>query len=184
MFDQLTVVAAVAANREAILAWAANRGFSAGEEPEVILGNVVSAISKSDGDEARAARLMELAFQWKVDDKLLRHFEVVKKNIPIAHAMRVHRWVIETGIRFPGRIGDLITFMASDNHNRKAQVVGLLDRDASAVVKGESGASGIVTAEDVIANHTHPLLMVKGQPLLDQRRPTFGRRESLPEETS
>lgn len=180
-----TVVLAVGINRDAILKWAALNECSLGQEPEIILETVTHCIVQANADPARAARLMELTYQWKVSDRIIWHFEVVKKNLPLVLGQRIARWVIETGIRFPADAGDMIAFVGtSDSTQRHAKVVKVFNATASALVRGENGSEGIVFSEQVIVNHTNTGALLRSQPLHNQRLPTFGQRITPPASTS
>ena len=171
-----TVIDAVTANKDAILSWAFANGHSHGETEESIIDLVTTAISQAEGDAPRAARLMELTCRWKVDERIIWHFTVVKKNLPSVLNLRIMRWVLATGVRFPGKVDDLVVFVSSDQFQRTGRVVKLLNQYAQALVLGESGGKGIINAEAVVANKTDSALMPRALPLHDQRLPLIAAR--------
>jgi len=164
LVDYETVEIAADANREALLAWAYGNGFSHGETDESLMDGLITAVSQGQGEPERAARLMQMGFRWKPDANLLWHLTVVQKNMPLALERRTLRWVVATGIRFPGNEGDLILW-ADGSTNRNARVHKLLRSHAMAIIENDSGVKTTINAEQVLANRTNGRELQRAIPL-------------------
>lgn len=159
-FAPAVLEAAVRSNGKAICDWVKRHRYeNTVAEPslypdidDAILFVVADVVDRSLGDPAKASRLLEAVYGWEANDKLAWHLEVVRRNLEPAKKLAVMRWVLRTGMRFPGRRHDLILFYDDTGVIRKGRVQSLDLPLARATVKGENGTESTVNAEMVREN--------------------------------
>lgn len=131
--------------------WAQRRGLS--DDPDYARRVLANAIEQASGDPEKTVSAMQVLHQWEPDFPLLGHAISAIKHLPECWDYLILQWVVRTGMRFPGKTGDLVLFWDGE-HQRKGRVGEIVTTRASSMVQGESGHIGPVMAENVIANIT------------------------------
>jgi hypothetical protein len=150
LYGSSTIRRALTRHASAITDWAHLRKYSS--DAEFVIQTVVDALEHALGDGDKAVQTLQTLHGWKADMNLRNHVAVAAKHFPECFNYLVTEWVLRTGIRFPGKPGDLVLYWDKENQ-RKGRVAKVYNKFSTADIEGENGTK-VVAAEHVIMNIT------------------------------
>jgi len=138
-----------------IAAWCAAR-IQVNEEAMVFA--VATSIVRGGLDGFRSGCALREHFNWPVDYTLTRILHEITERLPSALKVETAEWVIRTGLRFPGAVGDKIEFIDESERRFAGEIMALEKSFAGAIVRlDKDDALARAFAEQVVANVTQGL---------------------------
>jgi hypothetical protein len=125
---------------------------------ETVRYAVKIALGQEQGDPWMTARQLEDTFSWPMNMEGARLIEQITANLHVAHRVVTGKWVLRTGLKFPGACNDQIEWSDETGTDRAGDVISLDRLDLAAIVRPKStGYFGSATplrvrAEQVYAN--------------------------------
>ncbi|UTC29787.1 hypothetical protein BAJUN_01570 [Bajunvirus bajun] len=123
-------------------------------DEDMIRFAVGMALKAGGLDGFRIASHLRDVFSWPANDELTAILKQVTGALNTACDVIAGQWVLRTGIRFPGKVGDTVEFVAVDGSIQVGVVTDMLKLRAMGYVTLGGEENYLVPAEAVVGNVT------------------------------